>query len=76
MMLWADSAGVDGRHPFEVSPNVGKLCDYAPCAWPVVTYRPVGTLVLDVRSTGGFPDKGESRPWGAHPAAAKRKVKS
>lgn len=28
MMLWADSAGVDRRHPLEVSPNVGKLCDY------------------------------------------------
>lgn len=46
------------------------------CCWPVVTYRPVGTLHLDIRSTGGFPVEGELRLWGAHPAAATRKVKS
>ncbi len=46
------------------------------CCWSVVTYRHVGTLHLDIRSTGGFPVEGESMPWGAHPAAATRKVKS
>ncbi len=46
------------------------------CSSSVVTYRPVGTLHLDIRSTGGFPVEGESRPWGVHPAAVTRKVKS
>ena len=39
---------------------MGKLCDCGVCCWSVVTYRPVGTLHLDIRSTGGFPVEGES----------------